>query len=359
MGQYTNYDNLFNNYTFLEPSAFNALSETEQDKYLYDLISEIRKINELPIYHYDRDGIVKEIQKCFDCNVELQGNVLNLRQNAGINLCNFLFPNLHKVDCRNQKNNSMYDRFFDDRKLYRTLKFISKNEKLNTPYRIYSASRLIDGAVATNFAPMRAKVIYEKYCKDGAVIHDYCCGFGGRMLGALTSHNNYKYIGTDPCTETYNSLIKLGNYIEEVSGRKDSFDIRKTGSQYKVFEDDIADFSFSSPPYFMFERYSDEETQCYNEFPTMDEWFDGFVVPTIKNSIAYLKHDGLYAVNIGDFKISGKPYYIVDRWLDICNKLGMKEIETITFKIPNRRGDGHKSLTKEDSIYVFEKADAK
>ena len=357
--KYTDYDLLFENFNFLDPATFNSLSTEKQDEYLFQLIHEIRKINTLPIYKFDEQGILDEINDVRNSHISFDGNILASRSNCGINLCNFLFPNLHTVDCRNQKHNSMLDRFYDDRKLYRTLKFISKHEKLNTPYRIYSASRLIDGAVATNFSPARAKALYERYCPPNGIIHDYCCGFGGRMLGALCSSNNYTYVGTDPCEETYKSLLLLGNYIEQTTGRNNTFNIKKTGSQYRVFDESSVDFSFSSPPYFIFERYSDEPTQCYNEFSNMDEWFEKWVMPTIQNSIYYLKRNGLYAVNIGDFKISGKQYCIADRWVDCCQYLGMKLIEEITFKIPNRRGDGHKDVLKEDTVYVFEISNCK
>ena len=41
---------------------------------------------------------------------------------------------------------------------------------------------------------MKAKALYEKYCPENGIIYDFACGFGGRMLGALSSKKNFKYL---------------------------------------------------------------------------------------------------------------------------------------------------------------------
>ena len=43
------------------------------------------------------------------------------------------------------------------------------------------------------------------------------------MLGALSSSHNFTYIATDPNKNTYHNLLKLGNYIEQVSNRHNSY----------------------------------------------------------------------------------------------------------------------------------------
>jgi len=50
------------------------------------------------------------------------------------------------------------------------------------------------------------------------------------MLGALSSKNNYTYIAVEPNSDTYYNLLQLGNFIENVTQRKNSFTIYKTGS---------------------------------------------------------------------------------------------------------------------------------
>jgi len=57
----------------------------------------------------------------------------------------------------------------------------------------FSKARYIWNA-GRNFLPIRAKAIYERFCPENGYVYDYSAGFGGRMLGALSSKNNYTYI---------------------------------------------------------------------------------------------------------------------------------------------------------------------
>ena len=57
-------------------------------------------------------------------------------------------------------------------------------------------------------------------------------------------------------------------------------------------------FCFSSPTYFNLEKYSDEPTQSYNKFNNLEDWFKGFVKPTIENIYKILKSNCYYAVTL-------------------------------------------------------------
>ena len=50
---------------------------------------------------------------------------------------------------------------------------------------------------------MRAKIIFEHYCPTNGVIYDYSAGYGGRMLGALASQQNFKYLAVEPNINTF------------------------------------------------------------------------------------------------------------------------------------------------------------
>lgn len=45
------------------------------------------------------------------------------------------------------------------------------------------------------------------------------------MLGALSSNNNYKYIAVEPNSDTFYNLLQLGHFIENITKRKNSFEI--------------------------------------------------------------------------------------------------------------------------------------
>lgn len=184
------------------------------------------------------------------------------------------------------------------------------------------------------------------------------CGFGGRLLGALSSKNNYKYVGTDPCTETMYHLHQLGEYIEQVTGREDSYELHCCGSEEFKGPKNSIDFAFSSPPYFNLEVYSDEPTQCFNKFPELDEWLEGYVRATIKNIKHMLKPGKLYAVNIADFKVgSGNTVAYVDEWIRISKEEGMPLFDTVYLGVTARAGSAEQAAgeLKKENILIFKK----
>ena len=355
--QSTGYEEVLNKLKQYKKEDYIPLNEEGRKQMVEEVFSIYRSLNIYPITYYNDKGIGKEIQKCINKKVTFDGNVLDLKFNQGNSLCRFLFPNLSEVDVKNAKNNSMIDRFYDDHKLKRAIDFCLRFKKSVTPTEIRTALEMIGGGVATNYKPMNAKALYEKYCPESGVIYDFACGFGGRMLGALSSKNSYTYIGVEPCVETFEGLNKLGNYIEKETGRTNSYDIHCIGSEDFKGEEESVDFAFSSPPYFNLEHYSDEPTQCYNKFLELEDWFSGFVKPTITNIYNMLKHDRYYAVNIADFNLGSKRVEYVDKWIELSKEVGFEFVKTIDMKIQTRRGVGHgeNGHNKKEGIFVFYK----
>ena len=331
-------------------------SEIERERMIEEVFNIYRSINIFPILYFNEDGVKAEIKKCIDKDPVWDGQVLDIKANQGSALCKFMFPNLHKVECKGVKNNSMYDRFFDDHKLKRAIKLALSIKNGVTPSEIRTALELIGGNVATNFKIINAKALFEKYTPKNGIIYDFAAGFGGRMLGALSSKNNYKYLAVEPCTETFENLQVLGKAIESVTGRKNSFKVLKKGSEEKITtRENWVDFAFSSPPYFTLEKYSNEETQCYNKFPTLEEWFEGYVKPTIENIYTLLKSGSYYAVNIADFKVGKTNIEYVDRWVELSKECGFEYVQNIPMKLAVRKGTGHEKHEKKEGIFVFRK----
>lgn len=354
------YEDVYHLLNPIDSKSFKKLDEEVKQTYINNIFKIYRQKNIFPITYFDYDGCINEVKKCLEKKVELKNGVVDLPYIQGANLCRFLFPNLMKVECKGTKNNSPYDKFMDDYKLKKAISFALtyKNGIICSPSNIRGGIEMIGGNVATNFKPMVAKAIYEKYTPKNGVIYDFACGFGGRMLGALSSENNYKYMGVEPCTETFESLNVLGKIIEDATDRKNIFKVYKVGSEDFVGWDNTIDFSFSSPPYFTLEKYSDEDTQCYNKFTEVDEWIKGYVQPTIRNIYKMLKHDRYYAVNIADFKIGNKEINYVDEWIRISLEEGFEFHEQLNMTLQTRRGDGHSEKngrSKKEGIFVFYK----
>ncbi len=335
------------------------LGEEDRKVMVEEVFNIYREINVYPITYYNQQGIHDEIKKCIAKEVSFNGEVLNLKFNQGQSLCRFLMPNLHGVAVKGANSNDMLNRFYNDHKLKRAIDFSLRFKKSVTPAEIRTSLEMIGGGFATNYKTMNAKALYERYTPKGGTIYDFSSGFGGRMLGALSSKNNYTYIGVEPCTDTFTNLNELGMYIEEVTGREDSFELHCQGSEEFVGTPNSVDFAFSSPPYFNLEQYSDEDTQCYIKYPTLEEWFDGYVKETIKNIHTMLKDSCYYAVNIADFNLGKNRVEFVDKWIELSIEQGFEHVETIGMKLQTRRGVGHKEngldKDKKEGIFIFKK----
>ena len=210
---------------------------------------------------------------------------------------------------------------------------------------------------------------HEKYCftvpshclilrRKGVVFITGNCGFGGRMLGALSSKKNFKYVGTDPNVETMYHLHQLGEYIEEVTGRENSYELHCCGSEDFRGKPNSIDFAFSSPPYFDLEVYSNDPTQCYNKFPELENWLEGYVRQTIKNIIHMLKPGRVYAVNIADFKVgSGGTCAYVDEWIRISKEEGAPLFDIVYLGVTARAGSKEQAAgeLKKENILIFKK----
>ena len=257
----------------------------------------------------------------------------------------------------------MRARFYDDTRLKRAISFCYKYrdeaEKSVLPANIRRALDLVSGGTIANFKPMNARAVFEYICPTmwGNVL-DFSSGYGGRMLGSMTSNMRYNYTGIDPNTKTYNGLEALGELMNEL-GLGSGYSMHNIPSEQFNPEPGSYDAAFSSPPYFNLETYTDEPTQCMNSCSNLDEWFDKYAEPTIKMLHTALAKDALYAVNIADYKDGKEEFKIVDRWKDISEKNGFKYIEQIDMLLNVRPGVGNNKLEnayKSEGIYLFKKS---
>lgn len=334
------------------------LSDEQKDEMAEEVFKIYRGKNIFPITYYTNEGVRKEIEKCINKNFEFEGDLLNFRFNQGSSLLKWMFPSSNHVFLGTD-NRTMINKFYTDHTLYRAIHFALKYDKHAQPPRIQGGLRMIGGSTTTNFKPMHAKALCERYCPEGGTVYDFSCGFGGRMLGALSSKNNYKYVGVEPGVETYNNLLKLGEHIERVTKRRESYEIHNVGSEDFIGVPESVDFAFSSPPYFNLEKYNDEPTQCYNKYPQLKDWFEGYVNPTIINTYNMLKPGGIYAVNIADFKSGGEQINFVDEWVRMSEEVGFTFKEQLHMRLQSRGKGRHKKNGKEierkEGIFVFTK----
>ena len=350
----------FTGYEHLYPE-FDKLTKEEYEKdgpatieRVFDLY---RSVNLVPIVYYTETGLLTAIKEFKRATYgKIQDGRLGLGNNKGQTINRFIFTNMMTAEPKGRGSNSLRDRFYNDDKLRRAIRICYEfrdGDRLVYPTAVRRALELVTGENVTNFKPANARAIVEHLCPVmWGRVYDYSSGYGGRLLGINSSNMSYTYIGVDPNTETNKYL----NYLNGLMGGKDNEIICKT-SQAHAPED--IDCAFSSPPYFNLEKYSDEPTQCMVEFSTLDEWFDGYVVPTMQNIYNGLNSDGVFATNIADYKSYGnKEYQVVDRWIATAEKLGFSHTNTIKMMLNTRPGVGNDKTAgreKWEGVYVFRK----
>jgi len=221
--------------------------------------------------------------------------------------------------------------------------------------KILQVFRLSCGQPAVNFPALTAKWIYENYTNhidtdDPLHIYDSSSGWGGRILGAMSSRKKIHYVGTDPNPDNFIDELGISRYEYMAKFYNDNcvddfsdsltkfFDVEKQGNTYEVFQDGSElisnnpkfqkykgklDLSFTSPPYFNREQYSQDENQSFKAYGEYEDWRDNFLRPTLTTIYEYLKNDRYILWNIADIKIGTSTYYPLEQdSIDILNELG-------------------------------------
>lgn len=330
------------------------------EKTLEEVFAIYRSINIVPIDYYTEQGLITDIKVLYDSiSNEVKNDRIGLGNNQGQIINRFLFPNMMTAEPKGRGSNSLRDRFSDDRKLRRALKLCFEHrdgQNLVSPTAVRRALELVTGENIQNFKPMHARTLVEFLCPVlWGNVYDYSAGYGGRLLGMTTSKMKFNYTGIDPNTETVGYLNYLSDLIYDSVGNRGVI-VKSVSEEYRPENVDLA---FSSPPYFNLEKYSDEPTQCMNRYKTLDEWFEGYAAPTMRNIYKGLNADGIFATNIADYKSYGnKEYKVVDRWRETAEKLGFKYQRTIKMILNTRPGVGNdktKGREKWEGVYVFTK----
>jgi hypothetical protein len=195
------------------------------------------------------------------------------------------------------------------------------------------AFRLGLGQPAVNFPPLTARYLYEKYTEhisqDVLNVYDPSAGWGGRILGAMSSLKRIHYIGTDPNTDNY--IDELGKTRYEYVADFFNSEVLETNSfweehknTYHVFQDGselignnpdfqtykgTLDLVFTSPPYFDREQYSDDSEQSFKAYPAYEDWRNNFLKPTLTTAFEYLKPNRYLLWNIASIKIGADKFH--------------------------------------------------
>ena len=272
---------------------------------------------------------------------------------VGVSVLQTFFPELEGVD--KVKGCCMRDFCKKSEKSF--TRYVRKLLKYGkSPNDMRSMFAFVGAGYCSNFRPATAKTIYELYGKENCKVLDTSSGFGGRLLGFFTAKNTSEYVGIDP--NTADSCNRFIEFMQMRFGLNKKAYVNKIGSEdftidnYPQYEN-YFDISFTSPPYFDTEKYSDSDTQSHVKFNTYDLWVDGFYRNTIYNSCNALKIDGTFAINIFEKVDNIKEY--TEEFLNDCGFYIIKEDKYLLRVMSGtQKGEDGEFYTRKKDSYNYE-----
>lgn len=337
---------------FLNKSEWQKFSESEMDAYVEAVFQHYRS-HGFPYFPTDDAWRLNEFRKFmeFDDSGIIDGD--GIRQTMhGLSFCWSFMPHAYSVQCNGFM--SPCEAFMDDgvfRSVIRKRIRMGDNMSDNGIRKMLKIHTGVQGV--SNFRPTAASAIYSKFAK-GKVVWDMSSGYGGRMLGAFKA-GVAKYIGTDPCTPTFNGLVGMSGKLRQFNSElvvpypEPEIELHKVGSEEMALEPASVDFCFTSPPYFDTEKYSDEDTQSWKKYGSRGRWLDGFLKQTILNCNHCLKGDGVMAINIAN--VRSYPT-VEDDTVRTAEENGFKLTGTMKYILSSL---SRKSTYKFEPVFMFRK----
>ncbi len=127
---------------------------------------------------------------------------------------------------------------------------------------------------------------------------DPSAGWGDRLIGAIAY--GCEYTGVDPSVcmnPIYHQIIR-----ELVpKSQQDRYQIIQSGFEVVEVKENYYDLVFTSPPFFDFELYENNNAQSISQFNTLDKWLNGFLYKLIEKSHAALVVGGHLGLYISDY----------------------------------------------------------
>ena len=279
-----------------------------------------------PYLPHDPDLVQREFSKLKAAEPTFDSENRVIRQTShGMTLANTYHPEMMNVRCRGRKWTPL-DVFHDDVKFRLAIRRFIKYGGIFMDRGIRMATCMErDSQAVGNFRPTASRAILSYFQPEFAV--DFCAGWGGRMVGAMSL--GVPYVGIDPNTVSLAANQKMAEDIGRV------FNLPVPELVCACAEDVLGqgrwnpDLIFTSPPYFNVEAYSDEPTQSYLRYPGLDKWYEGFLRPCILGAYKDLRSGGHLVLNINPD--------MGDRTLAIAKEVGFTYLETWGLAISRRQ----------------------
>jgi len=319
-----------------------SLSMEEREALVEPTFQYFRKVGFM--YPDNKDKIDKEWDRLKKFEPDLESKELFNNSSLATYICKYFCNSFYKtteLGKNGKKKKSMLDLYNNDdilKKLIRNRFGMLWNDGATESFNIsprmmiqgFRSMRLVN--MTSMFKPDVSKYLCMKYSEEGDLVYDYSAGFGGRMLGAASCGR--KYVGVDPLTipELYEmqQYLKLENCTLIATCSEDFYD-----------RDNIFDFSFSSPPYYNLEVYSENKSQAYNK--GKQYFYEIYWVKTLENIKKMLKPNKVFCLNVKDQPIMVD---IADSYFERTDEIKLRTVRSHLNK-------KNISVEKYEPIYVY------
>ncbi len=229
--------------------------------------------------------------------------------NAGLRIANLFQPQMWSV--RVSRYRSPMDVFSDDTLLRQALmrawsiwpdRFGVNASCLRRILKTFPGT-----ASVSNFRPTLARAVADRFSPAGGTVVDFAAGYGGRLVGCLSLDR--AYVGIEPCDAQVEGLRRTMAALAEHTAPGASATIRHGCAEdiLPKLPTSSADLVFSSPPFYDWEKYSEQPTQSYVRYPSYQTWLNCFLASAIKESGRILKPGGRLVLNVpGRYRRPGK-----------------------------------------------------
>ena len=199
----------------IKRSEWENLDEKQQYELRQDIINYFR-VNGFPHFKYDIEEQKKEMERLdkFVNDNQMETDGIIRQTMHGLGLCWSYHPHHWDIKCGTSKTPMQV--FLDDKLLDKSIKKRMKSGSHINEAMMRKTFKVSGGAqTVSNFRPSVARWIYDKY--GGDKVFDPCMGFGGRLIGAISSPKVKHYEGCDPNTKTFDGLSKMAKNLQDTT----------------------------------------------------------------------------------------------------------------------------------------------
>lgn len=186
--------------------------------------------------------------------------------------------------------------------------------------------------IASQFRPSAAKAIYEHFNAEHVL--DFSSGWGDRHSAFHAASCTKTYVGVDPNQTLFEGYAKQqimynsDKDVEFINAAAEDVDFNRFADKF--------DMIFTSPCYYIIERYTNEPNQAWVRYKKLQDWLDKFLFAVINNTYCTLKKGGILAINISDVYCNHTVNLICNPMLKFAESLGYKYIGAYGLRMAKR-----------------------